>query len=469
MNTPVAATRRSPWIRRSVLALALVGLLVGGAVRFLGGGATPVPPLVPLEGVDPDCIEAITAAREKVLEEPRSAEAWGFFGKVLLANEQGRAADICLRQAEKLDGTEPRWPYFRGIANFLSDPPEAIACFRRAIACGDRPDSDPLSPRMQLATLLLQKGHDGEAETELKIVRALEPSNPRTIYLSALLLANRNDLRGSVIQLMRLTDQPATRRKASARLAQLYLRLGDAAAAKKWEKVAASLPEDTTWPETYTDELVKFKVGREQRFEEATHLQEQQRYGEAVALLQSMIEGKERAVSRAYVELGNAQAHLHRLPEAEEAYRQALRLSPEDAETHTRLALVYCLRGEERTKQFGDREGVRGHYRQALESVRTAVRINPQLGVARLTLGQILLDLGEREEGIAALRESLASRPESSSTHLLLGKALAQDGRSDEARRHLQAAVRFADENDGRPKEALEQFEKKQKAKPAGP
>ena len=469
MNTPVAATPRRRWVRRTVLAFAVVGLLVGGAVRFLVRGSTPVPPEIPLEGVDSDCVEAITAAREKVLEDPYSAETWGFLGKVLLANEQGRAANVCFLHAEKLDAKEPRWPYFRGIANLTSDPPEAIACFRRAIECGDRPDSDPLSPRMQLATLLLQEARDEEAEGVLKSIRATAPDNPRTTYLSGLLLANRNDLRGSAIQFLRLAEHPTTRQKATTRLAQLFLRLGDPSSAKKWDRIARSLPEDTSWPEQYTDELVKFKVGREQRFEEETRLQEQGRYAEAVEMLQKMIEGKEKTDSRAYVELGNALVQLSRVPEAEAAYRDALRLAPEDAETHTRLAFLCLLQGEAREKHFGDREGAQKHYHQALESVRTAIRINSQLGVARLTLGQILLARGERKEGIAALEECLLSRPESSSTHLLLGNALAEEGRLDEARRHLQDAVRFADEKDGRAKQALEKFEKDHKKKSTGP
>ena len=469
MNTPVAATPRKPWANRAILAIVSASLLIGGAVFFLGRGSPPLPPEIPLEGVDPDCVEAIIAAREKVLRDPHSAEAWGFLGKVLLANEQSRAADVCFLQAEKLDGKEPRWPYYRGIANLASAPSEAIACFRRAIACGERPDSDLLSPRMQLATLLVQEGRDEEAEALLKTIRVTEPDNPRTIYLSALLLANRNDSRGSIIQWLRLTEHPTTRQKASMRLAQLYLRLGDPTAAKKWDRLARSAPEDTSWPEPYTDELVKFKVGREQRFEEETRLQEQGRFEEAVEMLRKMIEGKEKTDSRAYVELGNALVQLSRAPEAEAAYRDALRLAPKDAETHTRLGFLCLLQGEAREKQFGDREGAQRFYRQALDSVRTAVRINPQLGVARLTLGQILLARGERIEGIASLEESLASRPESSSTHLLLGNALAEEGRLDEARRHLQDAVRFADEKDKRAKEALEKFEKDQKKKPSGP
>jgi tetratricopeptide (TPR) repeat protein len=467
----------SPTPRRVIwlvsLALSTVVLCGFGFLYYLRISSPPSPPDIDPEGIDPDVYSAIEVARRKVQDDPNSADAWAFLGRVLIANGRGREAVTCLHQAEKLDGKEPRWPYYLGILYAYPDPQAAIACFRRSIDCGDPSDSDFLPPRLELATLLLQEGRDEEARAILKTIHAKAPQNPRKIYLEALLLANRNDPRGSAIQLHELTGHPTTRRKASARLAQLYLRLGEASTAAHWDDVAQSLPEDASWPDPYMDELVKFKVGRGQRFAEVGRLERERRYAEAVALLQEMTADKERTVGRAYADLGNNLVHLGRGPEAEEAYLEALRLAPDDAETYHRLALVRLFQGEVCENRFGDKEGARKHYVRALESARAAVRISPRLAAARATLGQIQLALGQREAGIAALEESLASRPDSSNAHLVLGNALAQDGRLEEARRHLRDAVRFADKNDPRPKEALERFEAKtksrMKAKPAGP
>lgn len=51
----------------------------------------------------------------------------------------------------------------------------------------------------------------------------------------------------------------------------------------------------------------------------------------------------------------------------------------------------------------------------------------------RYSLGTEYLKAGERERGIAALREAVARDPQYSAAWKALGRALAEDGREDEA------------------------------------
>jgi tetratricopeptide (TPR) repeat protein len=449
------------WRLPVVLLILATTLAAGGLLTHrIGTSPTPEVPEIQTEGLDPEVAFALTVARNKVKENPHSAEAWGYLSKVLLANQVTREASVCLRQTENMDDTNPRWPFYLALASLDTNTDEAIACFRRAVERCDRFEPEIAVPRLLLATYLIQEGGNEEAGEVLRVARAKEPGSTQALYLSALLLANRNDLRGSVALLRLLSDNVATRQKACTKLAQLHHRLGDSKAAQTWEKLARSFPEDVPWPDPYGAELSQWAVGRETRFKSVKRLQDQGRFSDAVAMLNQMIENNESGLSRAYLALGNNLVHLARGPEAERAYEEALRLSPDDAETHNRLALVRLFQGELRENKFGDHEGAKAHYRRALESARNAIRINPILPEAQMTLGQILILLGERQEGILALRAALRSRPEMYNAHLLLGETLIKDGVLVEGRQHLQDALRFADGNDDRAKKALELFER---------
>ena len=462
MNAPPEPAAVKRWPRRVVLALA-AALVVGGVLlAYLKTRPSPVLPEVALEAIDPDLASAIVVATEKVRENPRSEAAWGFLCKLLLANGLDAEANVCLRQLEKLDAKDPRWPYYRALANLQTNTDQAIASSRRAIEVGERAEPGVTAPHKLLATILIQEGRNEEADEILQVVRAKELDSPQTVYLSALLLANRNDLPGSIALLRRLIKDSTTRLKACTKLSQLHLRLGDSESARKWDKIARKLPPDDLFDDPYANEVRQFWVGREQRFAEVARLEKLHRYVEALALLEAMVEDRERTVSRAHVNLGKILVRLARGPEAERAFSNALLLSSDDAETYNCLALVRLFQGEERETRFRDREGAKAHYLRALDSAQTAVRINPYLGEAQMTLGQIRLALGERKEGIAALRECLRTRPQLSNALLLLGEALAKDGQPVEARQHLRDALRFADRDEGRYEQALERFEKEQ-------
>ena len=97
----------------------------------------PPPPTIPLDGVEKAVADAITSARNQVEEQPRAAEAWGQLGQVLLAHNFNRQADQCFAQAEKLDGTQPHWPYYQGLLAANDDHRLALYHLRRAVDPGE--------------------------------------------------------------------------------------------------------------------------------------------------------------------------------------------------------------------------------------------------------------------------------------------------------------------------------------------
>src|SRR5437660_2634930 len=99
MKKRAAKHNRTPSRTRRLLVSGLLlgaTLLVAGTAYFTWHRGTPSrqiasevaiiePPTLELEGVDPAVVRAIETARAAVKQSPRSGQAWGQLGKVLLA------------------------------------------------------------------------------------------------------------------------------------------------------------------------------------------------------------------------------------------------------------------------------------------------------------------------------------------------------------------------------------------------
>ena len=199
---PQVTARRAAWRFRCFAVLATVLLVtgIGISVYWLRSSPASPPPLVDLTETDPAVAAVVKTARERVLAAPRSGQAWGHLGKVLLANEYYREAQVCLARAERLDPRNPRWPYFQAGINPANNP-EAVAKLRRTIElCGD----EPLTPQLRLAETLLAEGQVEEASKLFDRILSLSPGNP----WAELGLAAR------IVRARRLARRPRTTRGA---------------------------------------------------------------------------------------------------------------------------------------------------------------------------------------------------------------------------------------------------------------
>src|SRR5437870_13762828 len=98
---PGRAVKR--WLRRVLLVVFLLtSLALAGALTWKRWHqeSMPAPPEMVLTGLDPALAESIAAARDRVLREPNSAEAWGQLGKLLRTPGLIDEADFCYAQAE---------------------------------------------------------------------------------------------------------------------------------------------------------------------------------------------------------------------------------------------------------------------------------------------------------------------------------------------------------------------------------
>jgi tetratricopeptide (TPR) repeat protein len=214
-------------------------------------GVPPQPPVLDLTSQnDPELADAVETIRQGVVREPRSAEAWGKLGKVLLANGYRDEAIPCFEQATRLAPHEARWPYFQGLAQRLNNLDAALVCFREAARLTDPSAPTSFGVRLRYAEALLLTGNTAEAEPLLHDLLQLEPDNPRVHLALGSLALDANDLETARTHLLRCADHPLTRQRAATHLATLSLRKGDTKAAQRYRQRVHRRTHSSrnTWP-----------------------------------------------------------------------------------------------------------------------------------------------------------------------------------------------------------------------------
>lgn len=116
------------------------------------------------------------------------------------------------------------------------------------------------------------------------------------------------------------------------------------------------------------------------------------------------------------------------LPDAVEAYREAIKAAPEWIEAHINLgtALYHLKRLEESRQAF-----------------RAAVRVDGRHALAHFNLGCICDRLGDLAAAIHEFRAALACAPEMAEAHLNLALVYEKVNRKGESKRHFAAYVRY--------------------------
>ncbi len=445
--------------RRSVaaaLVLLALATAVAAGVWWLGrGSGQPGPPEIALDGADPEVTAAVTAARGRVLTEPKSAAAWGALGEVLLANQFPAEADACLARAEVLDAAEPRWPYLRAWELLPRDRDAAIEAFRRAVERSREDDAYGAAARLRLAESLLTVGANEEAGALFRRVLDNDPSNVRARFGRGMVASALDDSKAAVADLSRCTDSPFTQKKALSELAALAQRRADAAAAEQFTRRASGEPKDMDWPDPYLWENAQLAVGRHNRFIEGEQLQRAGRLPEAAAQFRDLIKDYPDDAP-AHVKLGMALDQLGDYAAAESVLRSAVRLSPDESQAYYFLSVALFSQAEALGRPIGPR--ALQLYQEAGDCARKATELKPDHAFAHLYLGLSLKELGRTGEAIASLRKAVLYGPDSTDPHLHLGEALAESGRRKEGLAELERAAELAGEGDARPHEALQRW-----------
>jgi len=129
----------------------------------------------------------------------------------------------------------------------------------------------------------------------------------------------------------------------------------------------------------------------------------------------------------AWYRLGVAYGELNRYNDADEAYRQALRINPEDAAAWYNLGVAY---------------GELNRYNDAIEAYRQALRINPEDAAAWYNLGATYGELNRYDDAIKAYRQALRINPELAASWNNLGVAYGKLNRYNDAIEAYRQALR---------------------------
>jgi tetratricopeptide (TPR) repeat protein len=406
----------------------VAALLLGGAGIAVGIGwflwRVPVPPELDLAGADPAIVRAIDEARAEVHASPRSAAAWGRLGMLLRAHDFGMEANACFAQAERFDGTDPRWPYLQGLTLALSDRDAAIPLLESAA----QRSSTTTAPRLRLAEVLLLQGRQEDARRHFQKVVASDPANPRAQLGLARLAQRRDEGNVALIHVTHAVSSPLTRKSALTLRAEIRQQLGMPDQAGEDLRQAAKEPDDPPWPDPFVEEVERLRVGVQARLNLADRLLQQGRGPEAIALLEETAQSAPES-DGVYLVLGQTWLRLGNPAQAQKALERAVAQTPGAAEAHFQLGNALFLQ---------DQPG------PAAERFRAAIRLNPAHVLAHYNLAHSLLKGGDRPGAIAAFRAALRYRPNYADAHINLGDLLAQEGKNVEALAHLEEAVRLA-------------------------
>jgi tetratricopeptide (TPR) repeat protein len=452
--------RRRGWLG-AVVCLALLASLAGWGWRQWRVHEEPAPavPEIALSAeVDPKLAEAVEAMRRAVLLQPRSAAAWGRLGKLLLANGFPAPAGVCLHEAERLEPSEPRWPYLQAILLLSHERDAALPYLKRAVALCDERDPDKTTPRLLLAEVYLERGELEEAESQCQRVLERDPENPRAHFSLGMIALARNHLQDSIRHLTRSATSPLARQKAYRQLAAVYLRQGNKAMAETLSREAQQAPPDLPWVDPYSNDYQHLAMGRQQQLLDAEQLEREGRLAEEEKVLRAV--AIEYPDDRSYVALGVAMTKSGRYQAAEEVLRHALQQAPDKINAHYALSVALFQQAEQ-LSEAGKRDAATAKFRAAAASARRTVQLKSDHALAHLMLGRSLDKLGQKDKAIDALRMAARCRPELASLHLYLGEALAADGQNAEARIHLQHAVDLSPADDVRPRQALARLREK--------
>ncbi len=367
--------------------------------------------------------------RGAVLTGMDSADAWGRFGMVAHAHELWDEALVSYRQAEKLDPTDPRWPYYLGdvLSVIGTDLEAAASAFRRAMQL--RADYAPA--HMRLGKVLLADAQDTAAAEELERALELEADlQPARVTLAQIRLAE-DELEASEKMLDQILARQPRHAQALSTLGQVYMRQGRRDEARKIAERARSAAIYNLFEDPLMSQVVAEGVSSVLIWERA----------------------------KAFLDNGNDQQAMLGL-------RQVLKLKPQDADVHQQLAVAYGNLGDvDRSRRHLERAVTLASDRvdsliqlatvqldqqqpgPAAIRLKRILELAPDDPDARWLLGRAQVMAGDLSSALATFEQAEAGGEAQAWANNEWGSALAQSGRPDAALEKFRAALAAEPDN----------------------
>lgn len=414
-------SKRSRWPTLVVI----TGVIIAAAILWSRRGPLTDPPVVATREFEPAIAEQFDNALGRVRANPRSAAAWGTLGMIFEAHDFKSEAQSCYEQAERLNRTDPRWPYLQGLLSREEQPEVAFAKFERAARL-ERRGTD--AAKFQFARLHFESGRLDEAEGQFK---TLVQNNPN--HLAArMTLAELHHVRGRSDQardMLRLCLSNAhTAKRAHTLLGEIEQRSGRLPEARLTLRQAAALPADFPWPEPFSAEVASHRIGRKAWHEQAKQLLDQRRHDEAQPLIDRLI-AQYPAAEEVWLSQGRARLERGDCVGAEVAFQKVLQLDSNSVNGHAQLGIALLCQ---------DRYG------EAIPQFQRALVLKPDFGEAHFNLGFALGRAGRAAEAIEPFRLAIRHSPNFVEPYVTLADLLNQKGETEEARALLRRALQLA-------------------------
>ncbi len=407
------------WCIGAVLILAAFG-----TVRLLMRPSPPALPAIATTGLEANASALLQRHLDDLRMAPRSGAAWGKLGAILKAYGFREQAGHCLAEAERLDRTEPRWPYLHGALRAGDSTVFALARFRRAVAlCGNEPEM----PRLRLARRLAETGRENEGREELRqLLKAKPGSGP-----ARLLMAQFHSARGEWTEALALASgcvtNPHTARAAWTLLASLHQRRGDTNAAVLAGRRAGAVTPDVRWPDPFEEEITAMRGDASSLSSRAQSLLMAGRPADALPLIQRLVR-EHPTHSQTWLLLGRAQNLQNQPGAAEQSLRRFLQLEPASVNGHFQLGM--SLLAQQR-------------FPEAVATFRQAIALKPDFGPAFFNLAFALVKSGQPRDAVTAFREAIRHNPEKVDSYILLADLQLQFGDKAEVLRLAEQAQRI--------------------------
>jgi tetratricopeptide (TPR) repeat protein len=314
------------------------------------------------------------------------SNAYGEMGKLLMAAQYAEPAEACFLNAQTLDPSEFRWPYYLAhLYRKQGELEKSRSLFERAIQL--RPDD--VSTLVWLGNVYLDQGMPDAAEPQFSKALSLDDRSLSARYGLGRAALAKNDSRRAVTYLEEVLKMDPKAASAHYPLSLAYTALGES---KKAEE----------------------------------HLR-QRREHEILPADPLMVELEELVQSpQTYETLGIRALDREDWPGAAAQFRKGLALAPESASLKFRLATAVNM--------MGDASGAEALFEDVAQA-------SPDYFPAQYSLGVILQSKGRHAEAVDRFSAAIRERADYAEAHLRLAVSLRHLGRPTDALTHYQQVM----------------------------
>ena len=371
-----------------------------GAPSSSSTRATQPPPLPDISKLVPTVQAQVTAQYEalsKTLGNSSStlierSNAYGELGKLLMAAQLPDAAESAFSNAQTLNPSDYRWPYYLAhLARSQGDLPKAASLFERVLQL--KPDD--MDSLVWLGDVSLASGRIDAAEPAFARALQLDPQSVSARFGAGRTALAKGEHQKAVEHLEEVLRLNPKATAAHYPLSQAYAALGDTAKSAEHLRLRRDgriAPRDTLMVELDS-------------------------------LLQS---------AQTYESLGIRRLDEEDWQGAAEQFRKGLALAPDSAALHHRLGTALSM--------MKDDTGARAEFE-------TAVQKSPDYFPAQFSLGVLYQAEGKQNPAIAHFEEALRARPTYTEARLRLASSLRRTGRMKESLSQYEQAMNAAPDN----------------------